>query len=67
MADIFLMYDFIGNSMVESHNIGTIIRLLGCAPTEKECKEFIQLAEFKSQLIFCLFENFKQIMKKILI
>lgn len=46
MFDIFSLYDFIGNSMVDNKCIPKILRFLGCAPTEAELMEFIKECEF---------------------
>lgn len=47
MANVFLMYDFDGSKMIESTKIPTILRFLGCVPTEIEINEFIKSCEFE--------------------
>lgn len=45
MADMFLMYDFIGNSMIENKFVPNVLRFLGCVPTEKDILEFIKACQ----------------------
>lgn len=43
MADLFLMYDFLGNSMIDNAYVSNILRFLGCVPSDKEISEFIKI------------------------
>lgn len=47
MANAFLLYDFDGSKMIASTKISTVLRFLGCVPSEMEIKEFIVNSEFE--------------------
>ncbi|XP_045462046.1 dynein regulatory complex protein 8-like [Harmonia axyridis] len=41
IADAFLIFDHAGNKTVDAREISTIVRSLGCCPTEAEIQEII--------------------------
>lgn len=45
VAEAFLIFDVYANKTVSIEVIGSILRFLGCAPTEKEVKEVIKATE----------------------
>lgn len=47
IADAFLLYDFDGSKMIQSTKVSTVLRFLGCVPSEEEIKEFIATSEFE--------------------
>ncbi|CAD7087918.1 unnamed protein product [Hermetia illucens] len=47
VADAFLIFDHHGNKTVDVREIGTILRFLGCVPTEDEINEIISATEFE--------------------
>lgn len=42
LAESFLMFDFIGDQTVEPEHIGTILRFLGCVPSDADITDFIK-------------------------
>ncbi|XP_065077194.1 dynein regulatory complex protein 8 [Ochlerotatus camptorhynchus] len=47
VADAFLIFDHHGNKTVDVREIGTILRFLGCVPTEADVNEVISATEFE--------------------
>uniref|UniRef100_A0A8D8FB98 EF-hand calcium-binding domain-containing protein 2 n=2 Tax=Culex pipiens TaxID=7175 RepID=A0A8D8FB98_CULPI len=47
IADAFLIFDHHGNKTVDVREIGTILRFLGCVPTEADVNEVISATEFE--------------------
>lgn len=47
IADTFLIFDHNGNKTVDVREIGTILRFLGCVPSEAEINECISATEFE--------------------
>lgn len=47
IADAFLIFDHQGNKTVDVREIGTILRSLGCVPSENEINEIISATEFE--------------------
>lgn len=47
IADAFLIFDHQGNKTVDVREIGTILRYLGCVPSENEINEIISATEFE--------------------
>lgn len=47
IADAFLIFDHQGNKTVDVREIGTILRYLGCVPSENEINEIITATEFE--------------------
>lgn len=49
VAEAFLIFDLYANKTVSVDVIGTILRFLGCAPTETEVKEVIKETEMDGE------------------
>lgn len=49
MAEAFLIFDVYCNKMVSVDVVGTVLRFLGCAPTEKEVSEIIKATEMDGE------------------
>ncbi|XP_058815906.1 dynein regulatory complex protein 8 isoform X1 [Topomyia yanbarensis] len=47
IADAFLIFDHHGNKTVDVREVGTILRFLGCVPTEADVNEVISATEFE--------------------
>ncbi|GAB0098666.1 EF-hand calcium-binding domain-containing protein 2 [Sergentomyia squamirostris] len=47
IADAFLIFDHHGSKVVDVREIGTILRFLGCVPSENEINEIISATEFE--------------------
>ncbi|XP_055372717.1 dynein regulatory complex protein 8-like [Condylostylus longicornis] len=47
IADAFLIFDHQGNKTIDIREVGTVIRYLGCAPTEQEINEIIAATEME--------------------
>ncbi|XP_055919627.1 dynein regulatory complex protein 8-like isoform X2 [Eupeodes corollae] len=47
IAEAFSMFDHIGNKTIDVREVGTILRFLGCTPTEQEINEIISATEFE--------------------
>lgn len=47
IADAFLIFDHHGNKTADVREIGTILRFLGCVPSEQEVNEVISATEFE--------------------
>ncbi|XP_055845202.1 dynein regulatory complex protein 8 isoform X2 [Episyrphus balteatus] len=47
IAEAFSMFDHIGNKTVDVREVGTILRFLGCTPTEQDINEIISATEFE--------------------
>lgn len=47
IADAFVIFDHQGNKTVDVREIGTILRYLGCVPSENEINEIISATEFE--------------------
>lgn len=45
IADVFVTFDNVGNNTIDSREVGTVIRALGCCPTEAEVQEAILATE----------------------
>lgn len=45
ITDAFLIFDHQGNKTVDVREIGTILRYLGCVPSENEINEIISMTE----------------------
>lgn len=47
IADAFLIFDHHGNKTADVREIGTILRFLGCVPSEQEINDIISATEFE--------------------
>uniref|UniRef100_T1GW38 EF-hand domain-containing protein n=1 Tax=Megaselia scalaris TaxID=36166 RepID=T1GW38_MEGSC len=47
VADAFLIFDIHGNKTIDVREVGTVLRFLGCVPTEQEINEVIQATEME--------------------
>lgn len=47
IADAFLIFDHQGNKTVDVREVGTILRSVGCVPSENEINEVISATEFE--------------------
>lgn len=45
IADAFLIFDHQGNKTVDVREVGTILRYLGCVPSENEINEIVSMTE----------------------
>lgn len=48
ITDAFRILDLIGDDTIETHEVGTILRFMGCAPTEEEINQIIADTESKN-------------------
>lgn len=47
MADAFLIFDIHANKTIDVREVGTVLRFLGCVPTEQEINEVIEATEME--------------------
>uniref|UniRef100_A0AAY4BH90 EF-hand domain-containing protein n=1 Tax=Denticeps clupeoides TaxID=299321 RepID=A0AAY4BH90_9TELE len=66
ISDAFDVFDHERNKTVDVREIGTIIRSLGCFPTEGELQEFITEIEEEEATGYIRFERFLPTMTKLL-
>ncbi|KAG5857363.1 dynein regulatory complex protein 8 [Anguilla rostrata] len=66
ISDAFNLFDDESNKTVDVREIGTIIRSLGCFPTEAELHEIITEIEEEELTGFIRFEKFLPVMTKVL-
>ncbi|KAJ8290603.1 hypothetical protein GJAV_G00015160 [Gymnothorax javanicus] len=67
ITDAFKLFDNEGNETVDVREIGTIIRSLGCFPTEADLHEIITEVEEEELTGFIRLEKFLPVMTKVLI
>lgn len=47
VADAFLIFDIHANKTIDVREVGTVLRFLGCVPTEQEINEVIEATEME--------------------
>lgn len=47
IADTFCIFDHIGDKTIDVREIGTVLRFLGCVPTEQQIHEVITATEME--------------------
>ncbi|XP_032881781.1 dynein regulatory complex protein 8 isoform X3 [Amblyraja radiata] len=67
IKDAFAVFDHEGNSTVDVREIGTIIRSLGCCPSEEELHEMLAEVEEEEPTGYIQFDKFLPMMTKVLI
>ncbi|XP_069786947.1 dynein regulatory complex protein 8 isoform X2 [Narcine bancroftii] len=67
IKDAFAVFDHEGNNTVDVREIGTIIRSLGCCPSEEELHEMLAEVEGEEPTGYIHFEKFLAMMTKVLI
>ncbi|XP_051003938.1 dynein regulatory complex protein 8 [Acomys russatus] len=67
IKDAFEVFDHEGNNTVDVREIGTIIRSLGCCPTEGELHDFIAEVEEEEPTGYIRYEKFLPVMTKVLL
>lgn len=45
ISDAFCVFDHHGDKLIDVREVGTVLRLLGCVPTEQEVNEVISATE----------------------
>lgn len=66
IADAFMIYDHNNVNMVDARDVPTIIRFLGCVPTEDEIKDIIKHTEFPTHPGDVHLSNFMPYIKRLL-
>ncbi|KAM9317169.1 dynein regulatory complex protein 8 [Gastrophryne carolinensis] len=67
ITEAFEVFDHESNKTVDVREIGTIIRSLGCCPTEGELHDMLAEVEEEEPTGFIRFEKFMPIMTKVLL
>ncbi|XP_038205754.1 dynein regulatory complex protein 8 [Arvicola amphibius] len=67
IKDAFEVFDHETNNTVDVREIGTIIRSLGCCPTEGELHDFIAEVEEEEPTGYIRFEKFLPVMTRVLL
>jgi Ca2+-binding EF-hand superfamily protein len=67
IEDAFDIFDHEQNKTVDAREIGTIIRSLGCYPSESELQDMLQEIEEEEPTGFVTYEKFHPMMSRVLL
>ncbi|XP_021247712.1 EF-hand calcium-binding domain-containing protein 2 isoform X3 [Numida meleagris] len=67
IAEAFEVFDHEGNETVDVREIGSIVRSLGCFPTEAELHELLAKVEEEEPTGYVHLEKFRPVMTKVLL
>jgi len=67
IAAAFRVFDHENNNTIDAREFGTVIRSLGCCPSEAEIKEMLIECEDEDASTFVKYERFEPMMTKILV